>query len=113
MHDQGADAGGDQAMDWNHVRDCAHGIVAVTDAEGAAGESFNIPAGKVFSHRDILRHDEDIVGKPTGMSMLPGKFLERGSPLDTSKARQVLKFEPVFSDIKDGVADYYEWLKGL
>ena len=98
-------------MDWTHVRDSARGVIAIMDAEGIDGESFNISAGKVFSHRDILGHVEDIVGQPTGMSMGPGKFLNRGSPLDTSKAREVLQFEPVFADIKDGLVDYHEWLQ--
>jgi len=110
LRGQEVGAGGDQAMDWTHVRDSARGVVALMDAQGAAGESFNLSVGKVFSHREILGHVEQIVGEPTGMTMGPGKFLDRGSPLDTTKARAVLKFEPVFSDIKEGLVDYHDWL---
>ena len=108
---QQVNAGGDQAMDWTHVRDSARGVVALMDAPIAAGESFNVSVGKTFSHRDILRLVEEIVGQPTQMSMGAGKFLDRGSPLDTTKAQRVLNFKPVFSDIREGLIDYYGWLK--
>lgn len=111
LHGQSVDAGGDQAMDWTHVHDSARGVVAVMDAEKAAGESFNISVGKTFSHRDILHCVEDIVGQPTGMTMGPGKFLDRGSPLDTTKARTALNFKPEFADIRDGLIDYRNWLQ--
>jgi len=105
-------SGADQAMDWTHVRDSTQGVLKVLDAANAAGQSFNISTGVAVSHSDIIRHVEEIVGEPTGVRMGPGKFLDRNSPLNVTKAREGLGFEPRFGDIRDGLADYHRWLAG-
>ena len=105
-------SGGDQAMDWTHVRDSARGVAAVLDAADASGQSFNISTGKAVRHADIVAHVEAIVGEPTRVKMGPGKFLDRNSPLDVSKARKLLGFRPEFDDIRHGLADYHRWIGG-
>ena len=112
MRDLQVSKGGDQSLEWTHVRDSAQGVVRVLDAEGAAGESFNISCGEAIAHSDIVRHVEEIVAEPTGVTMGPGKFLDRNPPLDISKAKEVLGFAPVFGDIRAGLEDYERWLKG-
>lgn len=103
--------GGDQAMDWTHVRDSARGVVCVLDADNAAGQSFNISSGEAVSHQEIVRHVEEIVGEATHVEMGPGKFLDRNSPLNVAKAKDTLGFEPRFGDIRSGLEDYHRWLK--
>ena len=103
-------AGGDQMMDWTHVRDTAAGIVRVLDTPGIAGQSFNISNGNAVTHRDIVAAVQDVVGRDTRVTMGPGKFLDRGAPLDISRARETLGFTPKFADIRDGVVDYKDWL---
>lgn len=105
--------GGEQAMDWTHVRDSAQGVVAALDATEAAGQSFNLSTGKAVSHTDIIRHVEEIVGEPTNVRMGPGKFLDRNSPLNVTKAQQRLGFQPRFGNIRDGLEDYHRWLIGV
>ena len=106
------DRGRDQAMDWTHVRDSARGVIAVMDAEDARGESFNLSTGIAVAHAQIATWVEDIVGEPTGITLGPGKFLDRNSPLNVSKAHQRLGFRPQFPDMRDGLADYAAWLRG-
>lgn len=104
-------SGRDQALDWTHVRDSAQGVIRVLDAKDVAGESFNISCGTAFKHKDILSDVRDLVGRDANVSMGAGKFLNRGTPLNIEKSRKLLGFEPRFGDIREGLADYYDWLK--
>ena len=104
-------AGGDQAMDWTHVRDTAQGVINVLDAKDAGGESFNISCGVAFSHKDIVQSVSEILGVDSNVSLGPGAFLDRGAPLNISKARNLLGFKPRFSDIREGLIDYRNWLQ--
>jgi len=102
--------GGDQKLDWTHVQDTAQGIVKLFEAEGMQGRSFNISSGVAEYHRDIVRFVQDFVGQDTGMTLGPGYFVNRGAPLDITRARKELGFEPRFTDIREGIADYAAWL---
>ena len=102
--------GGDQAMDWTHVRDSAQGVVRLLDAQGVAGQSFNISCGKAFHHRDILDVVRQIIGKDPGVTMGGGNFLNRGAPLNIDKSKEFLGFEPRFTNIRTGLCDYRDWL---
>lgn len=112
LRDLSVESGRDQSLEWTHVRDTAQGVVAVLDAKDAGGESFNISCGQAIEHQDIVRHVEEIVGAPTNATMGPGKFLDRNPPLDISKARQRLGFEPRFRNIREGLLDYQHWIRG-
>ncbi|MEC5292485.1 NAD(P)-dependent oxidoreductase [Aurantimonas sp. C2-6-R+9] len=106
--------GGDQSLDWTHVRDTAAGVVALLDAPAeVAGEAFNISCGVAVPHRDIVGHVSEIVGHDSNMAIGPGLFFERGAPLDISKARARLGFAPRFADIREGLRDYRAWLEGV
>jgi len=111
LSDISAPAGSDQSMDWTHVRDTARGVINTLDAENAAGESFNISCGVAICHKDILHNVTDIIGKESNVTMGPGKFLDRGAPLNIDKARRVLGFKPRFADIREGLVDYHDWLQ--
>lgn len=112
MRDLEVESGGDQSLEWTHVRDSAQGVIRLLDADGMSGESFNISCGQPIAHRDIVRHVEDIIGTPPNVTMGPGKFLDRNPPLDITKAREKLGFEPRYADIRAGLEDYHRWLSG-
>ena len=75
------------------------------------GRSFNISSGVAVSHWDIVRQTQDFVGRETGMTLGPGYFVNRGAPLDITRAREDLGFAPQFTDIQEGIADYAAWLE--
>ena len=102
--------GGDQQLDWTHVKDTAQGIVKLFEAEGMQGRSFNISCGKAVAHQQIVELVQSHVGRDTGMTLGPGYFVKRGAPLDISRTRRELGFEPEFADIREGIADYGAWL---
>ncbi|MFD2857912.1 NAD-dependent epimerase/dehydratase family protein [Seohaeicola zhoushanensis] len=109
-----APAGGGQGLDWTHVRDTAQGVVRLLDAPAeAAGEAFNISCGVSTPHREIVSHVSDLLGRDSGMTLGDGNFFERGAPLAINKARRVLGFEPRFTDIREGLRDYHDWLKSV
>lgn len=110
MRNLSVSSGADQAMDWTHVRDTASGLTAILDAEGIAGEAFNISTGVAVTHNEIVAQVEDLVGADTNVKMGPGKFLDREAPMDISKAQRVLGFAPKFADIREGLSDYHEWI---
>lgn len=103
-------SGGDQAMDWTHVCDTAAGVIALMDAEGVAGRIFNISSGVAVPHSRVVEHVREIVGRDSNISLGPGSFINRGTPLDVTAARRDLNFAPRFADIRDGLRNYHEWL---
>ncbi|NDW04431.1 NAD-dependent epimerase/dehydratase family protein [Jiella pacifica] len=105
-------SGGDQSLDWTHVRDTAAGIVALIDAPSdVAGEAFNVSSGVAVRHDEIMKTSDEIAGRRSGMALGPGRFFERGAPLDITKARQRLGFSPRFTDIHAGIEDYARWIE--
>lgn len=113
LHDVTSPSGGDQGLDWTHVRDTAAGVVRLLDAENIVpGEAFNISCGVAVNHRDIVGHVSALLGQESGMLIGDGAFFDRGAPLDISKARSRLGYEPRFSDICEGLRDYRDWLVG-
>ena len=106
MKDVASPNGGDQALDWTHVEDTAAGIVALLNAEGMNGEAVNISCGVAYEHPDIVARVTALLGEQSGMTLGPGPFVPRGAPLDITKARTSLGFEPKYADIDAGLADY-------
>lgn len=111
LRDIASPNGGDQAIDWTHVRDTADGVVRLLDAPGLGGQSVNISSGVPVAHREIVRHVTELLGRESGVTLGPGSFVERGAPLDIGKARRLLGFEPRFAGVRKGLSDYREWLR--
>jgi len=115
MRDVAAPAGGGQGLDWTHVRDTSQGVTRLlhAPADVARGQAFNISSGVAVPHRDMMAAVTDIMGRDSGMTLGAGAFFERGAPLDVTKARTILGFNPRFDDIRDGLRDYHDWLKSV
>lgn len=103
--------GGDQALDWTHVEDTAEGVARLLEVEGLAGESVNISCGTAWRNAEIVERVTRLLGHDSGATLGPGSFVARGAPLDISKARRLLGFEPRFAEIDAGLADYHHWLR--
>ena len=103
--------GADQALDWTHVRDTARGIVSLFRKDTVVSRNFNISSGVPVHHRDIIRLVAEVTGRESNVTLGPGPFVVRGAPLDISRAREELGFEPEFTDMRAGISDYRDWLE--
>lgn len=107
--------GGDQKWDALYVKDAANGLVLAAFARKPKHRIFNIGsgAGRMYSLRDLAKivatHIPDArfeIG-PGNMSMMESL---RG-PLDITKARKELHYEPRYPLLEDGVKDYIQDLR--
>ncbi|WP_287124539.1 NAD(P)-dependent oxidoreductase [Chromohalobacter sp.] len=105
--------GSAQALDWTHVHDTATGIVKLFEMESVTHRNFNISSGVTVAHTDIIKHVADLIGKTSNVQLGPGVFVGRGAPLDISLAEREIGFAPKFTDIREGLHDYWQWLKGI
>ncbi|WP_339783430.1 NAD(P)-dependent oxidoreductase [uncultured Marinobacter sp.] len=103
--------GSEQALDWTHVHDTATGIVKLFEKESVKHRNFNISSGVLIDHLKIVEHVADILGERHNVQLGPGPFVVRGAPLDISLAQQELGFVPKYTDIREGLQDYWQWLK--
>lgn len=111
LDDIQAPNGSEQALDWTHVHDTATGIVQLFEKDSVSHRNFNISSGVTVDHLQIVDHVADIIGKRANVQLGPGPFVVRGAPLDISLAQKELGFTPKFMDIREGIQDYWEWLK--
>lgn len=103
--------GSEQALDWTHVFDTATGIIKLFEAEQVTHRNFNISSGVPVDHLKIVEEVATIIGKRSNIQLGPGPFVVRGSPLDITRARKELSFEPRFTDIREGIRNYWNWLQ--
>lgn len=105
--------GADQLFDFTHVRDSANGIVLalLADSKQLKHRIFNISSGKAFRLREIVKIIQKHI--PTAdIKMGPGELgTKRGFPLDISRAKEELGYEPKVS-LEEGLKETIEWLKG-
>lgn len=111
LDDIQAPNGSEQVLDWTHVHDTAAGIVKLFEKDSVVHRNFNISSGVPVDHLQIVEHVADIMGKRASVTLGPGPFVVRGTPLDISLAEQELGFSPKFTDIREGIRDYWKWLK--
>ena len=103
-------------MDWTYVRDAAHGAVLAFDKPQLRERLFNISSGVAYSVKEVLEvvHRYSPVASkveigPGKVEIGPGMVLDRGGPMDISRARSELGFEPRYS-LEEGVKEYATWL---
>lgn len=111
LDDIQAPNGSEQALDWTHVHDTATGIVKLFEKESVRHRNFNISSGVVVDHLKVVESVADLIGKRSNVELGPGPFVVRGAPLDISLAKNELGFIPKYTDIHDGLKDYWKWLE--
>lgn len=105
------DSGADQPLDFTHVFDTAQGIVKAYRALPTKSRIYNVTSGVAVRLGDVVDWVADHLGTETGVKLGPGKAVPRGAPLDITRAKAELGFEPRFADIRDGIRQYHDWLK--
>jgi UDP-glucose 4-epimerase len=100
--------GGLQRRDFTYVEDTVSGVLAALENDRAVGEVFNISYGEDRSIREVA----EVIGEfipGTRVEVTPGRKVDiQKRRLDTSKAREVLGYNPVFN-LESGVKGYIRW----
>ncbi len=101
--------GMEQQLEFIYVKDAVRAIWLALNSENIGGEIFNIGAGRLTSIREVVTNVQE---------MFPYVTIEEGNrdmeydemgPLDCSKAKEVLDFEPFYS-LKNGIQEYANWI---
>jgi len=105
------DSGADQLLDFTHVFDTAQGIVKAYRALPTESRIYNITSGVAVRLGDVVDFVAEHLGTDTGITLGPGKAVPRGAPLDITRAKAEIGFDPALADIRDGIRQYHAWLK--
>lgn len=105
--------GGDQKFGPAHVKDAAKGLVLASFKKGLKHRIFNVGPGisKMYTLRDVANMVKEFVPEAT-FDIGPGEVIEdplRG-PLDITRAREELNYEPDYPRLEKGVKDFIETL---
>lgn len=98
---------GNQVRGNTYVSDCVEATVLA--AAAPSGTIFNVGGGEPASVWDILRHLEQLAGRPPKVLREPARAGDQGYTLaDTTKIRHALDWRPRVS-LKDGLAQQWAW----
>ncbi|MBI5180537.1 MAG: NAD-dependent epimerase/dehydratase family protein [Nitrospirae bacterium] len=104
---------GREVRDFLHITDLARGCLLLLEKR-ACCDPVNIGYGKTISIKEIVymilaaaeHNDADVVFDSSKPTTIPCRMV------DTSKAKEVLGFEPMMT-LEEGIADTVEWYKKL
>jgi nucleoside-diphosphate-sugar epimerase len=100
---------GEQSRDFTYVSNVVEANLLACEADGAAGQSFNVGT----SNRYTLNHTLDLLAKISGRSVEreyvpPRKGDIRDSQADISRAREILGYNPRIG-FEEGLRRTWEW----
>jgi len=106
-------SGGDQKYGPVHIKDAANGLVLAIFARGLKHRIFNIGPGTsaMYTLHDLANIVKKFIPEAT-FDIGPGEVVEeplRG-PLDITRAREELNYEPQYPRLEDGVREFIEIL---
>ena len=105
---------GTQTRDFTYVSDTARGILLAGLADGAVGETVNLGSGVEISINELAREVATAVGRPEASVIhdgpRPGDVLRLCA--DTTKARQLIGFEPRVT-LRAGLTRLKDWYLSL
>lgn len=107
------DKGKDTFADFTYVEDAAEGIIKVYLAETLNHKIYNITSGIAISATEIMEAVSKVIGYNPNVNFGDGPWLNRGAPLDISRAQTELNFHPRFTDIEKGIENYYLWTENI
>lgn len=103
---------GENVRDWIHVDDHNDAVVAILE-HGRAGETYLIGADGEASNLRVVELLLELIGHPTDwfehVKDRAGHDLRYA--IDSSKLRRELGWEPVYSDLREGLAQTIEWYR--
>jgi UDP-glucose 4-epimerase len=104
---------GGQSRDFTYVGDVVDATVAAALTPDATGKVFNIGGGARVSVNQVISLLEEIVGKKARVNRLDvAKGDVRNTEADTTLAREILGYSPVF-DLQKGLEMEYAWVREM
>ena len=103
---------GEQSRDFTYIDNAVEGTVLASNAEGIAGETFNLACGEATTLNRLLEHLREISGSAVEAiyeERQPGD-LQR-SQADISRAREALGYDPAI-DVRAGLERTFVHLAG-
>ena len=105
---------GIQTRDFTYVSDTARGILMAGLSDDAVGQTINLGSGREITINDLAREVVAVVGRPDALVVhdipRPGDVLRFCA--DTTKARQLLGFEPGVT-LRGGLVRLRDWYLSL
>ena len=105
---------GTQTRDFTYISDAARGILLAGLADDAVGETINLGSGGEIVINELAREVAAVVGQPDAAVIhddpRPGDVLRLYA--DTTKARQLLGFEPGVT-LREGLTRLRDWYLSL
>ncbi|MDG2306026.1 MAG: SDR family oxidoreductase [Candidatus Binatia bacterium] len=111
LADEAAEVHGDgeQSRDFTFIDNVVSANLLAAKAPGVAGEPFNIACNERYSLLDVLTQVEKGLGKPVKRNHEPDRAGDVKHTLaDISKARELLKYEPLVN-FEDGMKLTVDW----
>lgn len=113
LEDEAAEVHGDgeQSRDFTYIDNVVSANLLASKAPDVAGEPFNIACNERYSLLDVLTAIEKALGKPVKRNHEPSRAGDVKHTLaDISKARELLKYEPLVN-FEDGMKKTVDWFK--
>ena len=105
---------GTQTRDFTYVSDIARGITMAGLADDAVGQTINLGSGCEITINDLAHQVAEVVGRPDAVvthdNPRPGDVLRLCA--DTTKARQLIGFEPRVT-LAEGLKNLRDWYLSL
>jgi UDP-N-acetylglucosamine/UDP-N-acetyl-alpha-D-glucosaminouronate 4-epimerase len=102
---------GEQTRDFTYVTNVVDGVLRACEAPGASGEVINVATGGRISLNELFRTMRDLVGGSVDPLYEPERAGDvRDSQADITKAREILKYEPIVS-FEEGLRRTVAWYR--
>ncbi len=112
------ESGGDYQRGWTYAADVAEGIRLMITHGALAHDVYNVASGRIYAVREVveaLRRVEPSSKVSVGAGAWEEDPFQAGNlrgPLDISRARDDLGFEPAFG-LEDGLRAYIAWWRRM
>jgi len=104
------EAGADQSIDFTYLKDIAHGMVLVYEADRLEHRQFNLTSGVCYPIPELIHRVCEVAGISADVQVGPGRIMPRGPSLDSTRLRESLGFEPQYG-LDEGVKEYQKWIQ--
>ena len=103
---------GEQTRDFTYVANVVDGVLRACDANGVAGEVFNVATGHRISLNQLLSTMNGLLGTSLTATYGPARQGDvRDSQADITKARTRLGYSPIVS-LDEGLRHTLDWCRG-